>query len=148
MSARVTRKRSRAEENEGDLSPAKREPGQGVAGASNSGQVDEQARGGQVFRDEEFWFEDGTVFLVSCDVEFRVYKGVLAGLSPVFKALFADRSHATWNDSRNVHIDEEQTITCPVVRVSDSPADLRHLLRACFSKRLGRWVKEQNLDFL
>ena len=88
------------------------------------------------------------MFLVSCDVEFRVYKGVLAGLSPVFKALFADRSHATWNDSRNVHIDEEQTITCPVVRVSDSPADLRHLLRACFSKRLGRWVKEQNLDFL
>ena len=139
MSARVTRRRPRGEENEDCFPPARRGPGrddsEGVARPPpNSGQVDEQARGEQVFKDEEFWFEDGTVFLVSRDVEFRVYKGVLAGLSSVFKTLFADRSHAT----RTVHIDEEQAISCPVVRVSDSPADLRYLLRACFSKRLGR----------
>ncbi|KAM5537296.1 hypothetical protein V8D89_009026 [Ganoderma adspersum] len=106
MSARVTRKRSYAKENEDSLPPAKREPGQddseGVAWAlPSSRQVDEQARGEQVFKDEEFWFED----------------------------------------------DEEQTISCPVVHVSDSPMDLRYLHRVCFSKRLGRLYNELELSY-
>ena len=53
----------------------------------------------------------------------------------MFKDLFA-ANHSV----RVVRIDGEQSFSCPVVRVSDSPEDLRHLLRACFSKRLARFV--------
>lgn len=39
-------------------------------------------------RDAEFWFEDGTIVLVARDVEFRVYKSILADHSPVFSNMF------------------------------------------------------------
>ena len=156
MSAHITRKRSRAEDEGEDLPPPKRESAdhdhsaesasadsEGNAGASagsrqGPGEQEAAIDGGQTSnKDEEFWFEDSTVIFVSCDTEFRVYKGVLAKLSTVFKALFADRSHAV----RNVSVDEGQTISCPVVPISDSPQDMRCLLRVCFfSKRLGRSV--------
>ncbi len=146
MSARVTRKRSRAEE-EDDLPPTKREPDRddyigskrSAAGSTLETDSDEHASDGQASnQDEEFWFDDGTVILVARDVEFRVYKGVLAGLSSVFKSLFAE--HHTL---RNVHMDGVPSFPCPIVQVSDSPEDLRYLLRACFSKRLGRFVNMQ-----
>ncbi|KAI1795391.1 hypothetical protein LXA43DRAFT_1108611 [Ganoderma leucocontextum] len=143
MSARVTRKRSRAEEKEQDLPPAKREPDQddpesaGVPTGTGAWRAEQQAGDGQVFeRDEEFWFEDGTVILVACDVEFRFYKGLLAGLSPVFKDLFEVR-----------RLPCEQTFSCPVVHVSDSPEDLRHVLRTCSSKRPGRLYGEQEPSY-
>ena len=83
----------------------------------------------------EFWFEDGTVILVTCDVEFRFYKGLLASVSPVFKQLFADSRVV-----RTVPMDQEQTFSCPVVHVSDSPKELRYMLRTCSSKRPDRCV--------
>ena len=86
-------------------------------------------------RDEEFWFEDGTVILIACNTEFRFYKGLLASVSPVFKQLFAE-----CRALRNVRMDEEQTYSCPVVHVSDSPEDLRYVLRTCSSKRSERCV--------
>ncbi|KAI1795393.1 hypothetical protein LXA43DRAFT_40087 [Ganoderma leucocontextum] len=152
MSARVTRKRARAQDEEEDLPPAKREPdqeqddpeGAGAEAGNALEAADGQAKNGQGWKeDEEFWFEDGTVILVARDVEFRVYKGVLAGLSSVFKALFADRGHAM----RNIRMDEEQALLCPVVHVSESPEDLRHLLRACFSKRLGSLYEERDPSY-
>ena len=39
-------------------------------------------------RDEDFWFEDGTVVLVAEGVEFRVYEGLLADHSPVLRDMF------------------------------------------------------------
>lgn len=36
-------------------------------------------------RDTEFWYDDGNIILVARDVEFRVFKGILAEYSPVFK---------------------------------------------------------------
>ncbi|KAM5537290.1 hypothetical protein V8D89_009020 [Ganoderma adspersum] len=48
---------------------------------------------------------------------------------------------------RRVSADELQTLACPVVRVSDSPEDLRRLLRVCFTKRLGRLYDEQNPSY-
>ena len=157
MSAHITRKRSRAEDEGEDLPPPKRESadhdhsaesasadsdGNASAGSRQGPGEQEAARnGGQAFnKDDEFWFEDGTVIFVSCDTEFRVYKGVLAKLSTVFKTLFADRGHAV----RNVSIDEGQVISCPIVHISDSPQDMRCLLRVCFfSKRLGRSVVDR-----
>ena len=143
MSTRVTRKRSRAQEDELELPRAKREPdlkdsedAEAPTGNVSQPQTEQQAGDGQVFqRDEEFWFEDGTVILIACNTEFRFYKGLLASVSPVFKQLFAE-----CRALRNVRMDEEQTYSCPVVHVSDSPEDLRYVLRTCSSKRSERCV--------
>ncbi|KAI0683669.1 hypothetical protein C8T65DRAFT_749389 [Cerioporus squamosus] len=75
-------------------------------------------------RDEEFWLDDGTVILIARDVEFRVYGGVLATHSPVFKELLSEDSPV-----RTVSINGKDDVPCPVVALSDSPEDLRHILR-------------------
>ncbi|PIL26261.1 hypothetical protein GSI_12017 [Ganoderma sinense ZZ0214-1] len=150
MSARTTRKRARTEEQDEDLPLPKREldvdGSAGGPGPSNSqpeADSEGQAREGQVFKkDEEFWFEDGTVIIVARDTEFRVYEGLLAGLSPVFRGLFAE-SH----EQRIVPMRGGQTLSCPIVGVSDAPGDLRHLLRACFSRRLGSLYEEREPSY-
>lgn len=75
-------------------------------------------------RDEEFWFEDGTVTLVAGDVHFLVYKGILANNSPVFNDMFSLPQPLDRDDSRG-----PTSWATPVVHLSDSPADLRCLLR-------------------
>ena len=40
-------------------------------------------------RDEEFWYEDGNIILTARRVEFRVFKGILANHSPVFRDMFS-----------------------------------------------------------
>ncbi|KAM5537288.1 hypothetical protein V8D89_009018 [Ganoderma adspersum] len=154
MSDRVTRKRSHPEQEE-DSHPAKRGPrqdgsagtehhGSGPAGTGNTQADGQTIGGGAVEQDEEFWFDDGTVVLVARDTEFRVYRGVLAGLSSVFKDLFAEH-HALREVCMNIQ--GVPTFPCPVVHVSDSPEDLRHLLRACFPKRLGRLYDERQPSY-
>ncbi|RPD58531.1 hypothetical protein L226DRAFT_466593 [Lentinus tigrinus ALCF2SS1-7] len=80
-------------------------------------------RDGQRKKDEEFWFEDGTVILVAQAVEFRVFKGVLADHSPVFADMFSLPQPP-----------EAASISCPVVHVTDTPEDLRHMLRVYMPK--------------
>ncbi len=94
-----------------------------------------QASDGQAFeKDEDFWFNDGTVILVARNVEFRVYEGLLAALSPVFKEIFQADGHAV----RSVCVGKEEAFPCAIVHVSDCPEDLRYLLRFCFSTRMER----------
>ena len=69
-----------------------------------------------LIRDENFWYDDGTVTLEAGDYQFRVYKGILSNHSPVFEEMFSSQS-ATSPDGL-------------VVRLDDSPEDLRHLIRA------------------
>lgn len=68
-------------------------------------------------KDSEFWYEDGNVILLARDVKFRVYKGILADHSPVFKDMFSLPQPPGSVES------------CPTVRITDSPEDLRHVLR-------------------
>ena len=75
-------------------------------------------------KDEEFWLEDGTVILITGYVQFRVYSGILANHSTVFKEIFSE-PHSV----RHVSVHGGHDFPCPVVRLSDSPHDLRHLLR-------------------
>ncbi|PIL26281.1 hypothetical protein GSI_12037 [Ganoderma sinense ZZ0214-1] len=121
MSTRVTQDESRAV---GDTK---------AGGDGNTG------NGETCNKDTEFWFHDGTVILVARNVEFRVYEGLLAELSPVFKEIFEADGHPV----RNVRMGKVQDFPCPVVHVSDSPEDLRCLLRACLSKRLSCLYDEQ-----
>ncbi len=74
--------------------------------------------------DDEFRFDDGSIVLVAGNIAFKVYKGLLAAQSMVFSDMLSTGSaHAT-----------QVVDGCPVVHLSDSPEDLRHLLRALISK--------------
>ena len=122
MSARTTRKRART----------------GSVDGHDSGAQDAEAgqNGEGMKRDEEFWLEDGTIILVARDVEFRVYSGILAHHSPVLKDLFA-QPHLF----RIVPMLGGKDMRCPVVHLSDSPSDLRHILRLYMPKGENTYVQ-------
>ncbi|KAH9925689.1 uncharacterized protein BXZ73DRAFT_49905 [Epithele typhae] len=74
-------------------------------------------------RDEEFWFEDGSIILLVQNVEFRIYKGLLTEHSSAFVDLFSLPQPPTHS-------------SCPVVRMSgDSARDWRHILRLYMPRR-------------
>ncbi|KAJ2971107.1 hypothetical protein NUW54_g12579 [Trametes sanguinea] len=76
-------------------------------------------------RDAEYWFEDGNIILVAQNVSFKVYKGLLAEHSAVFRSMFlvAQGSQASTDLS---------TDGCPVVTLDDSPEDLRKFFRLIY----------------
>ena len=74
--------------------------------------------------DDEFWLEDGNLTLIAREsIEFRVYKGPLISNAPVFK----DMLSLPQPDGG------PSGCTCgyapALVHLTDSPEDLRHLLR-------------------
>lgn len=83
-------------------------------------------------RDDEFWFEDGNIVLIARDIEFRVYKGILAKHSSVFQDMFSlpPPVRVAPEPSQDM---APPAGACPVVHLSDSPEDLRHVLRVCMS---------------
>ncbi|GBE89172.1 hypothetical protein SCP_1501800 [Sparassis crispa] len=78
-----------------------------------------------VCEDEEFWFTDGNVILVSGETSFRVHQGVVSRHSEVFRDLFSVPQPEN----------EEKRFGCPVICLSDSPIDLRYLLRVLYDGR-------------
>ena len=74
-------------------------------------------------KDEEFWFQDGSITLVASGVEFRVYKGVLASHSPVFADMFSLLQPSASPDTN-------PSMSCDVVHLEDWATDVRHILRA------------------
>lgn len=63
----------------------------------------------------ELWFEDGTIVLEAEATQFRVYRGILAANSAIFRDMFGLCQPA-----------EEDTVDgCPIVRLHDSAKDLR-----------------------
>lgn len=73
-------------------------------------------------RDEEIWFSDGNVVLEAEGYAFKVYQGLLAHNSEVFRNLFSIPQ------PRFVETEDD----CPLIRLSDHPAELRHFLRVLF----------------
>lgn len=80
-----------------------------------------------VRKDEEFWFDDGTITLIAGDVEFRVYQGLLARRSPVFADMFSLPQPGTRTP---IGATGSDLSTLPVVYLTDSPDAFRILLRA------------------
>ncbi|KAI0351201.1 hypothetical protein OH77DRAFT_1513930 [Trametes cingulata] len=78
----------------------------------------------EVMADSDFWFEDGNIILVSQGITFRVYKGLLAEHSAVFKSMF--------QIAQGKQAAADQAHGCPVVTLDDSPHDLRELFRLIF----------------
>lgn len=89
-------------------------PAAPIAGPSTS-----SVAGVQFERDAEFWLDDGNLVLIARNTGFRIYRGLLAAQSEVFRDMFASSSPSTGECHNG----------CPVVYMSDSPEDLRRLLR-------------------
>ena len=70
-------------------------------------------------KDDELWFDDGNIVLIAKDVGFRIFRSLLEKQSPVFSDMFAFASPRAG----------EAYDGCPIVHLSDSPEDMRHLLR-------------------
>ncbi|TFK85584.1 hypothetical protein K466DRAFT_551810 [Polyporus arcularius HHB13444] len=79
-------------------------------------------------KDEEFWFDDGTITLIAEDVEFRVYKGLLARLSPVLADMFSLPQPVTLEDKTGPI--GSDSATPHVVHLTDGPQAFRILLKA------------------
>ncbi|KAI0669074.1 hypothetical protein C8Q78DRAFT_978509 [Trametes maxima] len=95
----------------------------GATGSNASGKHNQHRT-----RDNEFWFEDGNVIVVAGNVEFRVFKGILADHSPVMRDMFSLPQPRS--ESSQVSV----VLPCPVVDVTDAPEDIRHILRLCIPK--------------
>ncbi|RDX48991.1 hypothetical protein OH76DRAFT_1351600 [Lentinus brumalis] len=78
-------------------------------------------------RDQELWYEDGNISLVAGNTEFRVFKGILADHSPVFKDMFSLPQPPNPTPT-------QPSEACPVVYLTDYPEEVRHLLRVCIPK--------------
>ena len=81
-------------------------------------------------RDANFWMSDGTITLVAEDVEFRIYKSVLAEHSPFFAQMFTLPQPDT---------PAAPHASCPVVELSDNPEDLRHVFHALLPRKNARY---------
>ena len=86
-----------------------------------------QAGSSELTKHEEFWFEDGSIVLVTNRTAFRIYRGLLATQSTVFEDMFATVTSPMMDETFE---------GCPVVRLSDSPYDLTHLLRILLPRTL------------
>ena len=74
-----------------------------------------------VVKDEDVWFDDGNIVIITNGTTaFRVYKGLLAHVSPVFSDLFSIPQETGTKDTMD---------GCPVVRVTDHVDSFRILLR-------------------
>lgn len=74
-----------------------------------------------VRRHDEFWLEDGNIVLIAGETAFRLYRGLLAEQSYVFRDMFAS--------SASTPMVDETFDGLPVVHLGDSPTDVAHLLR-------------------
>ncbi|PIL33068.1 hypothetical protein GSI_04517 [Ganoderma sinense ZZ0214-1] len=75
-------------------------------------------------RDPDYWFDDGNLILVPRGVAFRVYKGLLAEHSMIFRSMF--------HVAQAVPASEDLVEGCPVVPLDDCPNELRELFKLIF----------------
>ena len=73
-------------------------------------------------RVQELWFEDGNLIIQAGNSQFRVYRGVLAARSSVFRDMLSFPQPP----------ESELVEGCPVVLLHDSGAEVAVFLRAIF----------------
>lgn len=82
-----------------------------------------------LLRSTAFWASDGNVVIVADrTAAFRVHRGVLARHSSVFKDLF----ELPQKQSSESPDEDDKLDGCPVVHVTDSPADFAYLLKLLY----------------
>ncbi|KZT66662.1 hypothetical protein DAEQUDRAFT_767876 [Daedalea quercina L-15889] len=88
-------------------------------------------------RDEKIWLDDGNTVIIAEKTAFRVHRSVLSLHSEVFRDLFTVPPSAS----------EETLEGCPVVRVSDTADDMRHVLWDLYSGRTTLVGSGRQADF-
>lgn len=80
------------------------------------------------------WFSDGNVDIVAQDTVFRVHEGILSRHSTVFPEMFAGAAREVTVDrvAATLRGGGGNARQNPVVRVSDSAHDFKHLLRILY----------------
>ena len=82
-------------------------------------------------RDDEFWFDDGTVILIVGDVGFRVYRGLLTAVSPVLDDMLSRaRAHVKSVSPDATFKHKHYRILLP----RDSARDWQYVLRVLMSR--------------
>lgn len=95
---------------------------------------DEGAAPPECIRSSTLWFEDGSIVLEAERVRFKVYKGILAANSAIFRDMFA-----------LAHAQEGELVDgCPVLCLGDKSQDLAHVLEALHDSR--RWIGDTSED--
>ncbi|KAJ7119164.1 hypothetical protein C8R44DRAFT_673506 [Mycena epipterygia] len=84
--------------------------------------VDTEQPASEPERVQELWFEDGNLIIQAGDRQFRVYRGILAARSPVFRDMLAFPQP----------LDSELIEGCPVVRLPDAATEVTVFLQAIF----------------
>ncbi len=79
----------------------------------------------ELTRDQDLWFEDGSVVMIAQTTAFRVHKSVLSRHSCTFSELFSIPQPA---DPESVDLIDG----CPMVRVTDSAHDFQHILHILY----------------
>ncbi len=81
--------------------------------------------------DSDIWFEDGNVAILAGSTAFRVHKGQLSRHSDIFDGLFRiPQASASDIESSLGFVDSMEG--CPLVTVSDTAFDFKHLLHALY----------------
>ncbi|KAH9835452.1 uncharacterized protein C8Q71DRAFT_859077 [Rhodofomes roseus] len=88
--------------------------------AGSNGDTMDQSECTAFDRDEQFWYDDGSITLVAERVGFRVYRGLLADRSEIFRDLFFVPQPP----------DAQLSFGCPVIHLSDTAYALREFLDA------------------
>lgn len=111
---------------------------------ANSDAVVDKDAPNLIKRDEEFWFDDGNIVLIARNIEFKVFKSILAKHSPFFKDMFSLPPPILAGISPgSSQVTSTVVDACPVVHLSDSPEDFRHVLRVCMPETNLRQVPHQ-----
>lgn len=75
----------------------------------------------------DLWYDDGNIILQAERVQFKVYKGVLAENSSVFKDMFAFPQPPS--------TDTQLVEGCHVVHLSDSAQDMGYVLEELYQRK-------------
>jgi len=95
-----------------------------IKGTKPSGAVEKSSGFSQ---SADVWYADGSVVLVAGNTAFRVHSSILAGHCEVFKDMIAIPQPIS-----DTEAGAERHEGCPVVRMHDSPADLKHFLKSIY----------------
>lgn len=79
-------------------------------------------------RHRDFWFFDGNIILVAEGTGFKVYKGILASHSVVFRDMFA-----LAKPDHSISVTEESAQGIPIVLLGDRATEVAHFLGPLFS---------------
>ena len=87
-------------------------------------------------RDDKFWYEDGSVVLIAGRIGFRVYRGLLADCSPVFRNMLPSTQLPQSTGTGGTTV----LWACPEYHLSDSPAELRELLKVLIPRAEAKYA--------